>query len=101
MTSVSESIGESRGDRISAALAARRAKGLRLGRRRQCPDAVLHLVVSLKVRGAGPTEIARILNSRGELTPAGSDHWYPSHVCRLLQTQDARRLIEGTGELSA
>lgn len=52
-------------------------------------------------RGAGPTEIARTLNNRGERTPGGGDHWYPSYVWRLLQTSDAPRLIERIGELLA
>ena len=30
------------------------------------------------------------MNAAAIPTPVGSDRWYPSHVSRLLKTQDAR-----------
>ena len=68
--------------------------GVRLGRPRQCSDDVLALVVDLAARGVGPTAIADALNARRAPTPGGRVKWWPSYVFRLLQTQDARRLLE-------
>jgi len=81
------------GDRVAAALAQRRAKGVRLGRPRRCPDAVLARVVALRRTGVTLTDIAEALNTDGVLTPGGGHRWYPGHVWRLLRTQDAQQLL--------
>ncbi|MGW2017613.1 recombinase family protein [Streptomyces sp. NPDC001927] len=75
------------------ALARRRAAGVRLGRPRACPDTVLHRVVSLRVEGTKLVEIAEALNRSGTPTPGGGACWYPSHLSRLLRTQDATNLL--------
>src|SRR5215470_10265970 len=40
--------------------------------------------------GACQAEIAEEMNKAGLPTPGGSTHWWPSHVSRLLKTQDAQ-----------
>lgn len=80
--------------RISAgtreAIRRRRAAGRRVGGPRRCPDAVLDRVLQLRDAGARQTEIAEVMNKAGLPTPGGGSHWWPSHVSRLLKTQDAR-----------
>lgn len=84
--------GEIVAQRIAEALAAKRASGTRLGRPRQCPDDVLTRVVSSRADGATLADIANRMNTGGFPTPGGGSRWYPSHVHRLLRTQDAQRL---------
>ncbi|MEV0396336.1 recombinase family protein [Polymorphospora rubra] len=76
------------------ALAELRARGVRLGRPRRCPDDVLARVVAARLAGARLVDISDRLNDDGVPTPAGSARWHPSHVSRLLRTQDAVRLRE-------
>ncbi len=78
-------------DRIADALASRRALGARLGRPRSCADEVLARVVAARARGKRLADIASALNADGVPTPGGGSRWYPSHVSRLLRTQDARQ----------
>jgi DNA invertase Pin-like site-specific DNA recombinase len=85
--------------RTRTALAYRRAQGVRLGRPRRCPDDVLARVVQLRAGGAQLAEIAAVMNDAGVPTPGGGARWWPSHVSRLLATQDARVLR--TGQASA
>ncbi|SBW29147.1 hypothetical protein FDG2_6511 [Candidatus Protofrankia californiensis] len=54
---------------------------------------MLARVVIARVGGATLVEIADKLNVDGVPTPAGGARWYPSHLCRLLRTQDAREAI--------
>lgn len=77
-----------------AALAELRARGVRLGRPRRCPDDVLTRVVTTRAAGVRLVDICEQLNADGVLTPGGSHRWHPSHISRLLRTQDARRLRE-------
>jgi DNA invertase Pin-like site-specific DNA recombinase len=74
------------------ALEVKRAQGVRLGRPRRCPDEVLTRVVTYRATGARLIDICEQLNTDGVPTPAGSPRWYPSHVSRLLRTQDALQL---------
>lgn len=80
------------GQNTRDALAELRAQGVRLGGPRSCPDDVLARVVALRTGGAKLVEICATLNADGVPTPAGSPRWWPSHVSRLLRTQDARQL---------
>ncbi|MGH3180994.1 MAG: recombinase family protein [Streptosporangiaceae bacterium] len=68
------------GERTKAALAVRRAQGVRLGR----PPTLAPNVVAriLKGRGAGATwsAIARELNEDGTPTAQGGRRWYPATV---------------------
>jgi len=80
--------------RISArtreAIERKRAAGGRVGGPRRCPDAVLDRVLQLRDAGARQAEIAEEMNKAGLPTPGGGTHWWPSHVSRLLKTQDAQ-----------
>jgi hypothetical protein len=83
------------GERTTEALAVLRRQGVRLGRPRRCPDDVLVRVVTARAAGASLIEICAHLNADGVETPAGGTRWYPSHLSRLLRTQDARLLVLG------
>ena len=83
------------GRRTRAGLARRRAAGVRLGRPRRCPDDVLARVLALRAAGARLVVIADTMNAGGVPTPGGGARWWPSHVCRLLTTQDARATRPG------
>jgi DNA invertase Pin-like site-specific DNA recombinase len=80
--------------RISArtreAVERKRAAGGRVGGPRRCPDAILDRVLQLRDAGARQAEIAEAMNKAGLPTPGGGTHWWPSHVSRLLRTQDAQ-----------
>jgi hypothetical protein len=54
---------------------------------------VLARVVTARVGGATLVEIADKLNADGVPTPGGGGRWYPSHLSRLLRTQDACQAI--------
>lgn len=79
--------------RTIEALAVKRAAGNRLGRPRSCPDTVLWRVVAARACGMKLIDIAADLNESGTPTPGGGPRWYPSHLSRLLRTQDAARLL--------
>jgi DNA invertase Pin-like site-specific DNA recombinase len=76
--------------RTRAAIERRRAAGGRVGGPRRCPDAILDRVLQLRDAGARQAEIAEAMNKAGLPTPGGGTHWWPSHVSRLLKTQDAQ-----------
>ncbi|MEU7002940.1 recombinase family protein [Nonomuraea sp. NPDC046570] len=63
------------------------------GRPRACPDEVLRRVVALRQAGAIYADICAALNAEGVPTPGGGHRWWPSHICRLLRTRDAQRLL--------
>lgn len=68
------------GERTKAALAVKRAQGIRLGRRVELPDEVRSLIVNRHEAGAGFTQIARELNEAGVPTAQGGKTWYPATV---------------------
>ena len=82
-------------ERTRAAMLAKAARGERVGRPRSCPDEVLDQVLELRRGGATLQAIASAMNAAGVVTPAGSPRWWPSHVSRLLRTQDARARVAG------
>lgn len=82
-------------ERTRAAMLAKAARGERVGRPRSCPDEVLDQVLELRRGGATLAAIASAMNAAGVVTPAGSPRWWPSHVSRLLRTQDARGRLLG------
>ncbi|MGI8416120.1 MAG: recombinase family protein [Nakamurella sp.] len=57
---------------------------------RSCSDEVLDQVLELRAAGGTLVSISTAMNEAGISTPAGSPRWWPSHVSRLLRTQDAR-----------
>ncbi|WP_369794616.1 recombinase family protein [Kutzneria sp. 744] len=65
----------------------------RLGRPRRCPDGVLSVVVDARMARKTLADIAHELNAQQIPTPGGGDTWWPSHVSRLLRSQDARALL--------
>ena len=73
------------GQRTRDALGARRAAGVRLGRPREVPDAIVARVVSERQAGASTPAIARALNADAIPTARGG-HWYPSTVQRVLSS---------------
>jgi len=77
-------------ERTRAAMLAKAARGERIGRPRSCSDEVLDQVLELRAAGETLVSISAALNEAGISTPAGSPRWWPSHVSRLLRTQDAR-----------
>lgn len=75
------------GERTRVALAAKKARGERLGRPRQTPQALVDRVV--RERGAGSTwqAIANRLNEDGVPTQRGGGAWRVSTVQRLYESQ--------------
>ena len=71
--------------RTREALAALKARGVRLGRPHGLPDDVMARVVAEREDGATYRAIADDLNTDGIPTPAGST-WYPATVARVLKT---------------
>jgi DNA invertase Pin-like site-specific DNA recombinase len=83
------------GIRTREAFAVRRQQGVRLSSPRRCPDDVLARVVTRRAAGARLADVAAELNANNVLTPGGGARWWPSHVSRLLKTQDADTLQRG------
>jgi hypothetical protein len=81
--------------RTRAALVYRKSIGVRIGRPRRCPDDVLDRVLELRAGGARLVDVAEAMNDAGVPTPGGGARWWPSHVSRLLSTQDARTAAAG------
>jgi hypothetical protein len=67
----------------------------RPGRPRRCPLDVLVRVVELREEGTLYKEICNQLNADHIPTPGGGIRWWPSHVCRQLETHDAQLLADG------
>lgn len=78
------------GERTKTALAAKRAQGVRLGRRRELAADVVAWIVGQHRAGASLAAIARALNDRGEPTAHGGAKWYPSTVRAVVRSQDAQ-----------
>jgi len=68
------------GQRTKAALAAKKAQGINLGRPRTMPAGVLARIVAAREAGEGWSAIARALNADGVPTAQGGVCWHPSTV---------------------
>lgn len=77
--------------RTKDGLAAKRAMGVQLGRRRQLPDEVVARIVQLRQAGATQAAIAESLNRDGVPTAQGGARWYQGTVAVVLRyaTRDA------------
>ncbi|WP_373282665.1 recombinase family protein [Nocardia takedensis] len=58
------------------------------GRPPSVHDSVVHRIMTMRHDGVGYRGICAVLNQEGVPTPAGSRHWYPSHISRLLYTRN-------------
>jgi Recombinase len=67
-----------------AALAAKRAQGVRLGRPRSIPPEVTAKIAAMRQAGRSLPAIADELNSEGVPTAHGGARWYPSTIARVL-----------------
>ena len=76
------------GERTAAALAVRRAAGVRLGRPREVDERAVARIYQLHRSGCRVAEIARILNREGIATPRNG-RWHPPGVARVLSWSDA------------
>jgi DNA invertase Pin-like site-specific DNA recombinase len=88
MASVAEWDRKVIGERTAAALAARRAAGVRLGRPREVPPAVAARIHELRSRGLSVAGIARRLNEEGVATPRGG-RWHSPGVAQVLSWANA------------
>ena len=68
------------GERTKAALAVRRAQGVRLGRPQTLSQAIVARIVASRGDGATWTAIAAELNDEGVPTAQGGRCWYPATV---------------------
>lgn len=71
------------GERTRAALAVKRAEGVKLGRPRRADVAADVRVVELLEQGLTLRAVCSTLEAEGVLTPAGGARWYPGTVRRM------------------
>ena len=81
-------------ERTSAALAAARSQGRRLGRPSQQPQQAKNLAVTLLADGCSLREIAGALTESGITTATGKTTWTHSSVQGLLRTAQLDREAE-------
>lgn len=74
------------GERTKAALAAKKAQGVALGRPRQMPTAVARRIVAMRTTGQTYGAIARTLTDEQVLSPAGRPIWHESTVRRFCKS---------------
>lgn len=77
------------GERTKAALAVKRAQGVRLGRPAALPAGIRDAIVDLHRSGVGWTAIARELNDKQIATAHGGKKWYPSTVQAIVKADEA------------
>ncbi|OBB21104.1 resolvase [Mycolicibacterium setense] len=89
-------VAEDERDRISqrtkAALAAKRAAGVRLGRPSALPAEVVARIVAARDAGSSFAKVADALNADAVPTAQGGAQWYPATVKAVFNGQDAAKL---------
>ena len=78
------------GERTKAALAVKKAQGVRLGRPPTLPHDVVRRIKSAKEAGASWSAIARDLNRDGIPTARGGRKWYPSTIRSVVLSATGR-----------
>lgn len=78
--------------RTKAALAAKKAAGVRLGRPSALPHEVVERIVAERAAGVSFGKIAGALNTDGVQTAQGGKRWYPATVKAVISGQDAAAL---------
>lgn len=78
--------------RTKAALAAKKAAGVRLGRPSTVPQDVVARIVADRAAGMSFGRIAEALNTDAVPTAQGGRQWYPATVKAVLDGQDAAQL---------
>jgi DNA invertase Pin-like site-specific DNA recombinase len=73
-------------ERTRAGLAAKKARGERIGRPRLAQPGVVRRIVMERDAGLSFDRIARALTNEGILSPAGRPTWQPSTVRRIYQS---------------
>lgn len=76
-------------ERTKAGLAAKRARGERIGRPRQAPPGVVRRIVMDRNTGLSFAKIATTLAAEGVLSPAGLPTWQTSTVRRIYASATA------------
>jgi DNA invertase Pin-like site-specific DNA recombinase len=76
-------------DRTKAALAIRKAQGVRLGRPSTVPPEVVARITSERAAGATWAAIADGLNADGTPTGQGGSQWFPNTVARIAKRATA------------
>lgn len=92
LAAVAEAEREVTGQRTSAALLAKRARGENVGRHSTLPDDLVRLIVERRAAGLSLQAIADKLDEEGVQTAQGGARWYPSTVAKVLKSQQAERL---------
>jgi DNA invertase Pin-like site-specific DNA recombinase len=79
-------------DRTKAALAVRKAQGVRLGRPSTLPHEVVARIVAARQGGASLRAIAAELTAEGVPTAQGGAKWHANTIKQVLEGQDAERV---------
>ncbi|WP_313901622.1 recombinase family protein [Mycobacterium sp. SMC-2] len=83
-------------ERTKAGLAAKRARGERIGRPRQAPPGVVRRIVMDRNTGLSFAKIATTLAAEGILSPAGLPTWQTSTVRRIYASATAATEMEAS-----
>jgi DNA invertase Pin-like site-specific DNA recombinase len=83
-------------ERTKAGLAAKRARGERIGRPRQAPAGVVRRIVMDRNTGMSFAKIATTLAAEGILSPAGLPTWQTSTVRRIYASATAATEMEAS-----
>jgi DNA invertase Pin-like site-specific DNA recombinase len=81
------------GQRIREALAVKRSEGVRLGRKRETPDAVVAQIVAERQSGLSFQAIADSLNAASVPTVRGGRCWWSTSVRKVLLSVDYERSL--------